>query len=168
MISRCTRAIKHLGHGPWTVRKQFPQAVLDRIELAVTEGEQLHSAEIRLAVEGSLTMGEVLLQDVHSRERALDLFADLHVWDTAANNGILIYLLLADHEVQVLADRAANAQMSPAVWEQVVSLIRDAFARGEYESGVVSAVRYLSQELAQIFPAGERNPDELPNRPATL
>ncbi|MFK7965450.1 MAG: TPM domain-containing protein [Burkholderiaceae bacterium] len=168
MIQRLTRALKHLISGSWTVNGYFSDQSLQRIEERVTAGEVDHSAEIRVVIEGSLSFGEVLWQDRQPRERALEVFADLHVWDTQANNGILIYLLLADHDVEILADRAADKEIAPAVWEGAIELIREAFARQAYEEGVINAVQSLNEALARRFPPSERNPDELPNKPVIL
>ncbi len=168
MIQRITRALKHLVSGSWTVNRYFSDQSLQRIEERVTAGEVDHSAEIRIVIEGSLSFGEILWQDRQPRERALEVFADLHVWDTEANNGILIYLLLADHDVEILADRTADKKIAPAVWEGAVELIRNAFTRHAYEEGVINAVQSLNEALARQFPPAERNPDELPNKPVIL
>ena len=168
MASRLVRTCRHLLHTPWQVQRQFSDAALDRIEAAVAAGEQHHSAELRLAIEGSLSFSEVMLADLQPRERAIELFAQLQVWDTEANNGVLIYLLLADKDVEVLADRGAARALPERVWQHAVELIRQGFTSGRNEDGVISAVQYLNDELAAVFPPGAENPDELPNRPVML
>lgn len=168
MSSRLLRTCRHLLHTPWQVQRQFPDAALDRIEAAVAEGEKRHSAELRLAIEGSLSFGEVMLANRQPRDRALELFSELQVWDTEANNGVLVYLLLADKDVEVLADRGAAKALPERVWQHAVELIRQAFISGRNEEGVINAVQYLNDELAAVYPPGEENPDELPNRPAML
>lgn len=168
MFQRIGRAFKHLVSGSWTVNRYFSDESLERIETRVTEGEVDHSAEIRVVIEGSLSFGEVLWHNRQPRERALEVFADLHVWDTEANNGILIYLLLADHDVEILADRAADKKISTAVWAGAIELIREAFGRAAYEEGVLNAVQSLNEALARQFPSSDRNPDELPNKPVVL
>ncbi len=165
---RLLRGARHLASGPWVVRNHFPSGALDRIEAVVADGEQKHSAEIRIVIEGSLSFSEVVWQNRQPRERALDLFADLHVWDTESNNGILIYLLLADRDVELVADRGANSSLPSGIWDQAVAIVRESCQAGKFESGVVNAVQFLNEALVSAFPAEGRNPDELPNRPAVI
>jgi len=152
MLQRLGRAVKHLVSGSWTVSRYFSDQALQRIEEKITAGELDHSAEIRLVIEGSLPFGEVFWRDLQPRERALEVFADLHVWDTEANNGILVYLLLADHYVEILADRATNKKITPAVWAGAIEIVREPFGRHAYEDGVVHAIQSLNDALAREFP----------------
>ena len=166
--NRISRLFRHLVSGPWSIRRCFPVEALDAIERVVAEGERAHSAELRIAVEHSFDFWTVLFENLGPRERALDVFGDLRVWDTEDNNGILVYILLADHAVEVVADRGANRQIDQAVWDKGCELMHDAFQYGSYEEGVSEAIRYLNQELATVYRPGDHNPDELPNRPAIL
>ncbi len=159
---------RHVTTGPWTTRRLFPSSALDRIEAVIGAGERRHSAELRVAIEDSLGWDDVLVADMQPRERAIEVFADLGVWDTEANNGVLVYLLLADHHVEILADRGANRALDPGVWNHACRLIHDAFAQDRYEQGVVAALDHLNDALAAVYPPGDRNPDELRNRPAIL
>ncbi len=153
--------------GSWTVERWFPAPVLDRIETIIGAGEVLHGAELRVAIEDSLDWRQ-LLADTSPRERAIQVFADLGVWDTERNNGVLVYLLLADRAVEILADRGANELIDAAVWQHACAIIDEAFAGDRFEDGLVRALAYLNEELARVYPAGERNPDELRNRPAII
>ncbi len=167
-MQRLIRGMRHLFSPPWTVGSHFGSGALDRIEAVVTESELRHGAEIRVVIEASLSFVDVVWHNRKPRERAVQVFSDLQVWDTELNNGILIYLLLADHDVEIVADRGASQQVPAAVWEQAVTLVRDSCAAGQVEQGVEAAVRFLGDALAQAFAPEARNPDELPNRPAVI
>ena len=138
------------------------------IEAAIAEEERRHAGELRFAVEASLPFGE-LLSDLGSRERAVECFARLRVWDTEHNCGVLIYLLLADKRVEIVADRGIHARVGATAWEAICGEMQREFARGQFERGVVIGVRAISDLLAAHFPAGESdNPNELPDRPVVL
>ena len=142
----------------------YPLASLERIAAAVAAGEARHLGEIRFAVEASLTAREVLAGR-DARDRAVDVFSQLRVWDTQANNGVLIYLLLAEHSIEIVADRGLNALVSPAQWQTIIEGLRAALRAGEFEQGLARAVAAVDELLQQHFPlaAGERNPNELPD-----
>src|SRR3954447_21369455 len=106
---------RHLLQHHWRVRKVFPPAVLAAIERAIKASEATHSGQIRFVVEGALD-GAPLLRNQSARARALDVFSHLRIWDTAHNNGVLIYLLLADRDVEILADRGVDAKVGAAAW----------------------------------------------------
>lgn len=163
-----SRAWRHWRTGSRLVDRLFPAAAMDRIEVAIAVSERRHRAEIRLAIEHSLDACAVLAQSPTARSRALQVFSDLQVWDTAENNGILVYLLLADRQVEIVADRGAREQIDQSVWDTACATMREAFAQDRFEAGVVDAVGYLGGELAKVYPVGEHNPDELPNRPTIL
>ncbi len=123
--------------------------------------------EIRIAIEDSLSLGSVW-SAMSPRERALEVFGALRVWDTSANNGVLVYLLLADHAVEIVADRAAATAIDEARWREITEGIVAACRRGEFVDGVLVAIQRIDDLLEAAFPAGDRNPDELPNRPVIL
>ncbi len=102
---------RHLLEHRWRVRRVFPTEVLAAIEQAIKTGESSHSGQVRFVVEGALD-GAPLFRDQPARERALDIFSQLRIWDTAHNNGVLIYLLLADRDVEIIADRGIRAARS--------------------------------------------------------
>lgn len=169
MKTGLARLWAHLACDARTARRQFPDAMLDRIEQAVSDGERLHGAELRIAIEASLPWRRVL-GGLAPRERAVEAFSELRVWDTEANNGVLLYLLLADHAIELVADRAASAALGPATMQQVCEILREAFRDGRREQGLLQAIALLNGRLAEAFPPGapEADVNELPNRPAIL
>lgn len=163
-----TRLLRHLLTTRAAVRRAFPQAALDRIEAAVHEGEGLHDGEIRFAVETELGWRELLAGQT-ARQRAVEVFALLHAWDTERNNGVLIYVLYADRDVEILADRGFNGRVDPQAWQRLCDAMRARFAQGEFEAGALQGVAAVSTLMATHFPAVEgHRRDELPDRPVML
>ena len=163
------RTLRHWVTTPGSVRRAFPEAVLQRIRQAIVESEAMHSGEIRFAVEAALPMS-YLLRDAPARERALMMFAKLRVWDTEHNNGVLIYVALADHQIEIVADRGVAPHVTVEEWNNVAAAMRDAFRARSFEAGAIVAVQAVGALLARHFPlaAGERNPNELPDEPTVL
>lgn len=152
---------------PWAWRRAFPQATLDAIEAAIHESETGHSGEIRFVIENSLP-GIQVLRGMSGRERAIEMFSNLRVWDTEHNSGVLVYLLLADHDIEIVADRGIAARVDHAAWEAVAQTMEAAFRQGDFERGALEGVRQISELLAQNFPPSGHNPDELANRPVIV
>lgn len=152
---------------PWAWRRAFPQATLDSIEAAVRISETRHSGEIRFAIENSLAP-ERVWRGMSGRERAVEVFSSLRVWDTEHNSGVLIYLLLADRDIEIIADRGIAARVDAAVWEQVAHTMEAAFRQGEFERGALAGIEQISALLEAHFPPSGHNPDELANRPVIL
>ena len=142
---------KHLLHYRWWLRHYFPPQVLAAIERAIKAGETTHSGQVRFVVEGALD-GAPLFRDQPARERALDLFSSLRVWDTAHNNGVLIYLLLADRNVEIVADRGIDAKVGAAGWEKICKQMEADFRTGKFESGSIKGIEAVSRLLAAHFP----------------
>jgi uncharacterized membrane protein len=170
---RLKRFLRHLFTPPWAWRRAFPPAVLDAIEAAIRQSEATHTGEIAFAIENALSPGQVW-RGTSDRERALQVFADLRVWDTAANNGVLIYVLLADRDIEIVADRGLAAKVASAEWEAVAQAMEAGFRAGRFEAGALAGVARAGELLARHFPAtgggaalGD-NPDELANRPVIL
>jgi uncharacterized membrane protein len=163
------RWFRHLCMTRHAVGSAFPAATLEAIERAVTESELAHAGEIRFAIEGALEPAEVWAGKT-PRQRALEVFAALGVWDTEANNGILIYVLFADHDVEIVADRGFNGRVSAAEWSAVCDTMEVKFRAGHFEDGAVQGVLQAGQLLARHFPPlpDGRDEDELPNRPAVF
>lgn len=159
--------MKHLFTPPWAWRRAFPQATLDAIEAAIRESEATHSGEIRFAIENSLP-GTLVLGGMSGRERAIEMFSNLRVWDTEENSGVLVYLLLADHDIEIVADRGIAARVDPAAWEAVAQAMEAAFREGEFERGALEGIARISDLLAQHFPPSGDNRDELANRPVIV
>lgn len=161
------RWLRHLFATDWATRRCFDRGALDEIERAIQEVESKHAGEIRFAVESALDLPE-LWRGVSPRQRALQIFGHLGVWDTAANNGVLIYLLMADHDVEIVADRGIAARVSAAEWESVCHTMEAAFKRKEFGAGAAAGVRAIGGLLARHFPHDGADRNELPNRPVLL
>jgi uncharacterized membrane protein len=161
------RWFRHLLLPPWRAAQAFPPRTLDAIEAAVGEAEREHRGEIRFAVETALHW-PALWQGQSPRDRALDLFSLLRVWDTELNTGVLVYVLLADRAVEIVADRGINAKVDPVQWESICHGMQAAFAAGRFEEGAVQGLRAIAGLLRRHFAAGAVNPNELPNRPVIL
>lgn len=160
------RLSRHLFTTIWSVRRAFPQASLDAIERAIQETEARHEGQVRFAVEHALDL-QRLLAAQSARERAVEVFAQLRVWDTQHNNGVLIYLLLADRDVEIIADRAIHAHVGEG-WESICRRMEERFRRAEFEAGVVEGIRAVGEHLARHFPSQRTGPNELPNKPVVL
>jgi uncharacterized membrane protein len=158
---------KHLLQHHWRAKQVFPPVVLDRIEQAIKNGETTHAGQVRFVVEGSLD-GAPLFRDQPARERALDIFSHLRIWDTEHNNGVLIYLLLADHDVEIVADRGINARVGSEGWEKICREMEAEFRSGHFERGVLRGIEAVSQELAKHFPPRGTHRNELPDKPVVL
>ena len=158
---------RHLLQHHWRVRKEFPPRVLTAIEHAIKAGEATHSGQVRFVVEGALD-GAPLLRNQSARARALDLFSHLRIWDTAHNNGVLIYLLLADRDVEILADRGIDAKVDKAEWKKICSMMEAEFRKGSFQAGVLKGVAEVSQHLAKHFPKRAGGSNELPDAPLVM
>ncbi|MCM5570201.1 TPM domain-containing protein [Burkholderiaceae bacterium FT117] len=169
MRTGLSRVWAHLACDSRAVRRLFPDDALRRIEQAVADGERGHAAEIRIAIEASLPWHRVA-RGTLPRERALEVFSELRVWDTEANNGLLLYLLVADHAIEIVADRSAAAALGPAAMRQVCERLGEALRAGGPEQGLLDAIGALNGMLAEAFPllSPEADSNELPNRPAIL
>jgi uncharacterized membrane protein YgcG len=158
---------KHLIANRSRVRRAFPAAALTNIERAIKASEATHGGQIRFVVEGALD-GAPLLKDQSARARALDIFSHLRIWDTAHNNGVLIYLLLADHDVEILADRGINALVAAAEWEQICTIMEGEFRRRNFEAGVIGGIEAVSRLLLKHFPKDDVGKNELPDTPVVI
>jgi uncharacterized membrane protein len=163
------RWLRHLCTTRAALRRAFPPATLSAIESAIAESERHHRGEIRVAIEASLDPAQVM-QGRSPRARALEVFSHLAVWDTEGNNGVLIHVLLADRDVEIVADRGCNGRVPPGEWASVCRAMESSFRAGRFEQGMLEGIARVSDLLAVHFPTGpgSRNPDELPNRPAIL
>lgn len=159
------RWLRHLLHAA-AARRAFPAAVLDRLQEAVAAAEQGHDGEICFAVEASLP-GSALWQGSGARERAEEAFARLRVWDTEANTGVLVYVLMADRAIEILPDRGLAA-VPAADWQQACARMREHFARGDWEAGAAAGIGAVGEVLARHRPASAAGPDQRPDRPVVL
>ncbi len=161
------RIIKHLTMTHWQVNRAFSSDTLQAIEKAIKATETTHLGEIRFAVEGALH-STPLFKGQTARERALEVFSQLRVWDTEHNNGVLIYLLLADRDVEIVADRGVHVKVGPQQWETICRKMETAFKEGRYQEGVIGGIQAVAEHLTKHFPASGVNPNELPDRPVVL
>jgi uncharacterized membrane protein len=161
------RITRHLVEHHWRARGVFTPRVLDDIERAIKAGEATHCGQLRFVVEGALD-GRPLFRNQSARERALDVFSHLRIWDTAHNNGVLIYLLLADRKVEIVADRGIDARIGAAGWEAICRDMETDFRTGLFKAGVVKGIAAVSRELAKYFPPDARPRNELPDKPIVI
>jgi len=148
--------------------RHFPPATLDAIQHAIAASEHRHLGEICFAVEGGLPLPAVF-GGTTPRDRAHAAFARLNVWNTEHNTGVLVYVLVADHAIEIVADRGIAAKVPETEWQAICALMQRDFAAGEYEKGALAGVAAIGEILAKHFPAdGSRNLDELPDRPVFL
>jgi uncharacterized membrane protein len=158
---------KHLLEHRWRVRRIFPPKVLAAIERAIKAGEATHSGQVRFVVEGALD-GKPLFRNQPARERALDIFSHLRIWDTAHNSGVLIYLLLADRDVEIIADRGIDARVGAVGWERICRAMETDFRAGNFEAGIIKGIEAVSKQLATHFPKHGGNTNELPDAPVVI
>jgi uncharacterized membrane protein len=165
-MNRLLRILKHRAFDDTDTRRAFAPALLERLRQRVATSEQRHSGEIRVCVEAGLPLS-YLWRGSSARERAITMFGKLRVWDTAHNNGVLIYLLLAEHAIEIVADRGLNAHVSHDDWARVVAGMREAFRARRYEEGLNAAIDAVDAVLARHFAidAAATNPNELPDTP---
>jgi len=161
------RFLRHLFFTRWTTRRHFTPSVLADIETAIREAETLHEGEIRFVVETAFDLVD-LVQDVTPRRRAMQMFGSLGVWDTAQNNGVLIYVLLADHTVEIVADRGIAGRIAQSDWDAVCREMERHFRDQRFGDGSVAGVRGVGRLLARHFPGRRSSADELPNQPVLL
>jgi uncharacterized membrane protein len=166
-MNTLTRLLRHLFATVTRTRVLFSPTVLAQIESAIGETEAQHSGEIRFVVETALPLLAVWHR-VTPRARALQLFAHLHIWDTHANNGVLIYVLRADRAVEIVADRGISARVSEAEWQAVCREVEQNYRAGNYALGSSVAVAGVARLLGEHFPPGGSGSNELPNQPILL
>ncbi|MEO7433446.1 MAG: TPM domain-containing protein [Dokdonella sp.] len=161
------RALRHLFDFG-SAKRHFPASTLDAVQHAIAASEHRHLGEIVFAVEGSLSFARVM-RDVDPRDRAHEVFAQLRVWNTENNTGVLVYILLADHRIEVVADRGIVAKVAQQTWVDICALMQRRFSDGAYQQGALDGVAAIGDLLALHFPAnGARNDEELPDRPVIL
>lgn len=162
------RILRHLATGRVALRRLFPDSALAAVEQAIESSEISHSGEIRFAVEPGLDLLP-LLKDQSARERAIEVFSQLGIWDTEHNNGVLIYLLVADRDVEIVADRGINVKVGSEKWELICHEMESAFSQGKFESGAIAGIRAVGAHLREYFPSEQREQqNELADRPVIL
>lgn len=167
-MNAIARTLKHLTTGHFALSRRFPRSTLQALEAAIRDCEQRHPGEIRFAAEAALHL-PALRRGQTSRQRAVEVFSQLRVWDTEHNNGVLIYVLLADQVVEIVADRGvAGGRVPQAEWDGVCGIMRERFRAGDFEGGSVRGINAVADVLAR-YPPGERGTrNELPDAPVLL
>ena len=165
-LKRLGRLLRHRWFDETDTRRALGPQALARIEQRIAASERQHTGEIRVCVEPGLPLS-YLWRGAHARERAIAMFGKLRVWDTEANNGVLIYLLLAEHQIEIVADRGIARHVPPGHWHAIVAGMRSEFRAGRFEAGLLQAIEAVEALMLQHFPQaeGQANPDELPNKP---
>ncbi|HSW24614.1 MAG TPA: TPM domain-containing protein [Burkholderiaceae bacterium] len=166
-MNRLLRIFKHRWFDESDTRRALQPEVVERLRQRVAASERQHSGEIRVCVEAGLPLS-YLWRGLAARDRAITMFGKLRVWDTEHNNGVLIYLLLAEHAIEIVADRGLSAHVSTAQWATIVATMREAFRAGRHEQGLMAAIDAVDDLLRRHFPLapGQHNPNELPDVPA--
>ena len=163
------RLLKHRWHDAGDARRALGPGAVERIAERVRASERAHSGEIRVCVEAGLPLS-YLWRDADVRERALTLFGKLRVWDTEHNNGVLIYLLLAEHRIEIVADRGITALASDGHWQTLVAGMSASFKAGRFEEGLNAAIDAVGELMTAHYPlaAGARDDNELPDAPVIV
>jgi uncharacterized membrane protein len=166
MTNRWLRLLKHRRFDEADARRVLGPDALRRVEARVAASEAQHSGEIRVCIEAGLPLS-YLRRRASARERAVAMFSRLRVWDTECNNGVLIYLLLAEHAIEIVADRGLTRHVDKAGWDRIMATMQAAFHGGQFEAGLNQAIDAIDVLLRRHFALapGEINPNELPNAP---
>lgn len=159
------RALKHLLIPDWLALRVFSKDAFARIEAAIQASEKSHSGELRFVVEAGLPLAFL---GVATRKRAEALFAQLGVWDTEQNSGVLVYVELVDRRIEIVADRGIAAKVEQAEWSAICRAMEIAYGKGDYVEGSLHAIDAITGILARHFPPGRRNPNELADKPVVL
>ncbi|WP_292993134.1 TPM domain-containing protein [Nitrosomonas sp.] len=162
------RILRHLLTGKFALRRIFHATSLTAIEQAIQQSEMNHGGQICFAVEATLNTIP-LFKNQTARERAVEVFSQLRIWDTEHNNGVLIYLLLADRDVEIIADRGIHAKVSSEEWEAVCRTMESAFRQQQFEAGVINGINAIGGHLREYFPSDSNNQkNEIANKPVVL
>ena len=161
------RLLRHLFSTGRAGRRAFPPATLQAIETAIAEGEKRHRAELRLIIEPALDLQDVL-NGMSTRDRARELFAQYGVWDTEENCGVLVYINLADHQVEIVADRGVGRVVPAAEWQHACRTMTSGFARGDYHGSTLAALSELNALLQRHYPDDGSTRNQLADKPVML
>ena len=167
-LQRLTRLLRHRW-ADGRLRRVLTPEVLQRLGQRVAASERRHTGQIRICAEGGLPLS-YLWRGASARERAITQFGKLRVWDTEHNNGVLIYLLLAEHAIEIVADRGLAQRVPEATWHTLVQRLGEALRAGQYEDGLTEVLADVSALLVAHFPASGHAPgsNELPDAPVLL
>lgn len=166
-MKKIIRIFEHLMSSRWQISRRLPVHSMSAIETAIHDSEKLHMGELRFAVEAGLDWPE-LSAGISSYERALEVFSHLRIWDTEHNSGVLIYLLLADRKVEIVADRGIYTRVKKSTWVKICQDMESRFRNGEFEQGVLLGIAAITELLQQNFPSQTHNPNDLVDQPIIL
>ncbi|OOG45404.1 TPM domain-containing protein [Rhodanobacter sp. C01] len=167
-MTRIRRVLANLFGSWFQLRRRFPSALLDEMAAAIAAGERAHRGEICFALEARLAPLAVL-EGLDAPTRARQVFGQLRVWDTEHNSGVLFYVLMAEHCIEIVADRGIAAQVAAPEWEAICTRMRDGYASGQWREASLEGIAAAHALLARHFPGNDKaNPDELPDRPVLL
>lgn len=166
-MKKLHRLVRHLSSTGNRARSVFPPEALRAIQVAIARCEQTHRAEIRVAIEAALPVADIVA-GMTSRQRARQLFAHHGIWDTQENTGILLYVNLADHRVEIIADRGVEPLLDRQQWLSICQTITSGFSRGDHVAGVTAALQLLGDFLTTVLPASGTQDNELSNKPLLL
>lgn len=166
MLAKLKRLVRHRWLDESDTRRAIPRDMVERLTRRVAASEKRHSGEVRICVEAGLPTSYIL-RGATPRERAVMLFGKLRVWDTEDNNGVLVYLLLAERAIEIVADRGLTRHVDAAEWQRIVARMGGAFREGRFEDGLTQALEEVSALLVAHFPveAGAPGSNELPDEP---
>ena len=169
MLQRLSRILKHRWVDEADLRQAVPKELVARLASRVAASERRHSGEVRIYAEAGLPLS-YLWRDAPPRERAVAMFGKLRMWDTEHNNGVLIYLLLAEHAIEIVADRALSRLVPQAEWDRLAAGMAQAFRESRFEAGLMQAIEGVERHLMQHFPLAEgaKRANELPDAPVVL
>jgi uncharacterized membrane protein len=165
--SKAGRLWRHLVTDHWAGRRAFPRVALKHIEDAIAAGERKHSGQLRFVVEAALPLHSVLRGE-SPRERALEVFGRLRIWDTEENCGVLVYLLLADRAVEIVADRGIHRRVGERSWQAICRRMEQAYRARKFEEGALAGIEAISALLAEHFPRTGPSENELPDTPLVI
>ncbi|MHA6204414.1 TPM domain-containing protein [Dyella soli] len=167
-MARMQRLLMNLFDGWFQLRRRFPQSLLDEMAQAIGEGERGHRGEIRFAIESRLAPLAVL-EGLDAHQRARQVFAQLQVWDTEHNSGVLLYVLMAEHRIVIIADRGIAAVVTQSEWDAIRDHMLARFAQGAWRDGCLEGIAEAHALLRRHFPGNDKaRPDELPDQPVLL
>jgi hypothetical protein len=161
------RLLTHAMAMPWQTRRAFSKTVCDAIEKSITDSEQQHFGEIRFVVEGQMD-GFHLWHGCTARQRAIELFSHLGVWDTEHNSGVLVYVLFAERQIEIVADRGISSRVQQDEWDSICQLMGMEFRRSDFGAGSVAGLKRITELLIQHFPGTQKNRNELTNKVTLL
>jgi uncharacterized membrane protein len=161
------RLLRHLAVPRWLTRRTFPIASLAAIERAIGQAETTHDGQIKFVVELALDFLPIW-RGVSARVRALEVFSLLRIWDTEHNNGVMIYLLLADHKVEIIADRGINSAVNPKAWRKICQTMERGFAEKHYEATAIAGIKAIAELLRRTRPRRPGASNELDDHPVIL